>query len=90
MVDAVTGLVHTRVPATRAELAQQIVTAGLPATAPGPFFSTRRFTYTDANNHQLQAFVGDSTPGADGTFLASEVRVNLLAGAAQPFNRNQA
>ncbi len=56
------------------------------AAAPGPFVSVRRFTYTDANNYQLQAFVGDSTPGADGSFKASEVRANQVSGAAQPFN----
>lgn len=59
-----------------------------PATPPGPFFSVRRFTYTDADNHQLQAFVGDSTPGSDGTFLAHEARVHRAAGADLPFNRN--
>lgn len=76
--------------AKQAELALQIATSVVPAAAPGPFFSVRRFTYSDANNHQLQAFVGDSTPGADGTYFASEVRVNLAGGVAQPFNRNQA
>ncbi len=77
--------------AQQAEAAKQLAGASaLPAATPGPFFSARRFTYTDANNHQLQAFVGDSTPGADGSYPASEVRMNQLNGVAQPFNRNTA
>ena len=77
---------------TVAEQAAFVVAAAAPATpeAPGPFVSVRRFTYTDANNYQLQAFVGDSTPGADGTFKVNEVRANLVAGVNQPFNRNTA
>ena len=59
------------------------------AAATGPFVSVRRFAYTDANNYQLQAFVGDNTTGADGTYPFNEVRANVAAGVSQPFNRNQ-
>lgn len=62
----------------------------LPAGAPGPFFSLRRFTWTDAANHRLQAFVGDSTPGANGSFPVSETRVHQVGGVEQPFSRNTA
>jgi hypothetical protein len=58
--------------------------------ATGPFVSLRRFTYTDANNYQFQAFVGDSTPEANGTFKVSEARANLVGGVNQAFNRNTA
>lgn len=61
----------------------------LPPTAPGPFFSLRRFTWTDATTHRLQAFVGDSSAlASDGSFIVSEVRVNKAAGTDVPFNRN--
>lgn len=76
--------------AKQAEMAQQVATAPAPSAATGPFFSVRRFSYADANNHQLQAFVGDSTPGTDGSFLANEVRVHQINGVEQPFNRNTA
>ena len=74
----------------QAEIARAFATS-LPASPPGPFFSIRRFTWTDAANHQLQAFVGDSTlaSGSD-TFPVSETRVHLIGGTAQPFNRNTA
>ena len=77
-------------PATVVEQAAVAATIASPLapSAPGPFVSVRRFTYTDANNYQLQAFVGDSTLLTDGRFKASEVRANVVAGAAQPFNRN--
>ncbi len=75
--------------AEQAELAKSAM-AVPPATPPGPFFAVRRFTYTDAGNHQLQAFVGNSTPGSDGTYPAHEVRVSRVAGADQAFNRNTA
>lgn len=75
--------------AEQADIALAVATATPATDAPGPFVSVRRFTWTDADNHQLQAFVGDSTPGGDGRFPASEVRVNRAAGAEQPFNRNQ-
>jgi hypothetical protein len=74
----------------QAEIARAFATS-LPASPPGPFFSIRRFTWTDAANHQLQAFVGDSTlaSGSD-TFPVSETRVHLVGGVAQTFNRNTA
>ncbi len=63
----------------------------LPAADAGPFASVRRFTWTDADNHQLQVFIGDSSQtDATGAFLASEARVNRTAGASLPFNRNTA
>ena len=65
-------------------------TAAPTPAATGPFVSVRRFTYTDANNYQLQAFVGDDTPGAGGTFKVGEVRANLVGGVNQAFNRNTA
>lgn len=61
----------------------------LPAGAPGPFVSLRRFAWTDANNHQLVAYVGDSSQiASDGSFAVSEMRVNKSAGSDVPFNRN--
>ncbi len=76
---------------TVADQAKFAVDAATPVAAapPGPFVSVRRFTYADANNYQYQVFVGDSTPGTDGTFAAGEARANLVAGVNQPFNRNQ-
>jgi len=74
----------------QAEAARLVASTSVSTAVPGPFFSIRRFTWTNADNHQLQAFVGDSTPGTGGTFPASEVRVNRSAGANLPFNRNQA
>ena len=78
-------------PTTVADQAKFAVDAAAPVAAapPGPFVSVRRFTYSDANNYQYQVFVGNSTPGTDGTFAASETRANLVAGVNQPFNRNQ-
>ena len=46
------------------------------ALAGGPFVSVRRFTWTDADNHQLQAFVGDSSALSEGRYAASEVRAH--------------
>jgi trimeric autotransporter adhesin len=76
---------------TVAEQATFVLGTSVPPApaAPGPFVSLRRFTYTDANNYQFQAFVGDSTPEANGTFKVSEVRANLVGGVNQAFNRNQ-
>ncbi len=81
---------HNLSATTVAEQAAFVLGTTAPPTpaANGPFVSLRRFTYTDANNYQLQAFVGDDTPGSDGTFKVSEVRTNLVAGVNQPFNRN--
>ena len=75
--------------AEQAGLAKSALVAPLRAPA-GPFFSVRRFAYTDADNHQLQAFVGDDTPGSDGTYAAHEARVHRVAGAEVAFNRNTA
>lgn len=74
-----------------AQAAQATLLASAPADSgtPGPFVSVRRFTYTDAGNHVVQAFVGNSTPGTDGSYKAHEVRVNRVVGEALPFNRNQ-
>lgn len=74
----------------QAQVAQLIQQAPAATASTGPFFSVRRFTWTDADNHQLQAFVGDSTPGSNGRYPASEVRVHRAAGADVPFNRNTA
>lgn len=63
----------------------------LPASPAGPFVSVRRFSWTDAANHQLVAYVGDSSQtDGEGSFMASEARVNKAAGADVPFNRNTA
>jgi len=75
--------------ADQAEVARALATPPVPA-APGPFVSVRRFTWTDAANHQLQAFVGDSSALTDGRYPASEVRVHQLGGTEQAFNRNTA
>lgn len=78
---------------TAASAAQQAAVA-LATAAPqaagaaGPFVSVRRFAWADAGNHNLFAFVGDSTPDAEGGYWASEARANIVNGQAQPFNRN--
>jgi hypothetical protein len=77
--------------AAQAALAQQFAAPPPPAGSGGPFVSVRRFAYTDAGNHFVMAFVGDSSAtGADGSYPAHEVRNNRSGGAEQPFNRNQA
>ena len=74
-----------------AEAAKLVASTPVSNAAPGPFFSMRRFTWTDAQNHQLQAFVGDSSvTDANGRFAASEARVNRSGGVNLPFNRNTA
>ena len=60
------------------------------AGTPSPFVSLRRFSWTDAGNHDLFAVVGDSTPDADGGWWASDQRARVVNGQAQPFNRNTA
>lgn len=74
----------------QAEAAAALSSAGAAAGAGGPFVSVRRFTWTDADNHQLQAFVGDSSALSEGRYAASEVRAHRVGGAEQPFNRNTA
>ena len=66
------------------------VAGAQPAGTPGDFVSVRRFTYADAGNYNLFAFVGNSTPDADGRYWAHEARRNVAAGQALPFNRNTA
>lgn len=72
-------------------LADYLATAA-PQTVgvPGPFVSVRRFSWTDADNHNLFALVGDSTPDADGGHWAGDVRANVVNGQLRPFNRNTA
>lgn len=79
-------------PATAREQAEAAAALqAAPAAAPGaPFVSVRRFTWSDADNHQLQAFVGDSSALANGRFAADEVRAHRAAGVEQAFNRNAA
>ena len=74
----------------QAEAAAALGSAGAAAGAGGPFVSVRRFTWTDADNHQLQAFVGDSSALSEGRYAASEVRAHRVGSAEQPFNRNTA
>lgn len=61
-----------------------------PEGTPVDFVSVRRFSYENAGNYSVFAFVGNSTPDADGRYAASEWRQTLAAGQAQPFNRNTA
>lgn len=61
-----------------------------PGGTPGDFVSLRRFSYENAGNYSLFAFVGNSTPDADGRYAAGEWRQTLASGQAQPFNRNTA
>ena len=57
----------------------------------GPFISTIDFTYADAGNYSYRLFTGDnSVLDTNGASVANELRSTLAAGAAQPFNRNQA
>lgn len=79
-------------PATAAEQAAVALATAAPQAAgtPGPFVSLRRFTWTDAGNHFVLAFSGDSTPDADGGYWAGEMRAQVANGQAQPFNRNTA
>lgn len=59
-----------------------------PVTA-GPFGTLRSFTYTDAANYSLRAFVGDSSVlDAQGNFLADEERETLSGGVLVDFKRN--
>ncbi len=82
---------HLNAGSVEAQAQAALAVAGpQPVAAPGPFVSPRRFTWADAGNYNLFAFVGNSTPDADGRYWASEVRLNQLAGKAQPFNRNTA
>ncbi len=63
--------------------------ASAPAEA-GPFETLRSFTYTDANNFNWRAFVGNSSvTNSSNQYTASEVRSIKNNGVATPFARNQ-
>jgi hypothetical protein len=78
--------------ATVAQQAQVAAALAAPSASdpPGPFVSVRRFTFTDADNHFVQVFLGDSSQLTDGEFVASESRIHQADGRAVAFNRNTA
>ncbi len=58
-------------------------------TGPGPFFTLRNFSYTDANNYSWRGFDGDSSVlDGQGYFVANERRKTLSAGVVLPFVRD--
>ncbi|MCC7100946.1 MAG: hypothetical protein IT500_15280 [Rubrivivax sp.] len=66
-------------------------TGNVSGGARGPTASLRRFAYRDANNHSATWYIGDaSVLDAQGHYAAHEVRVAMVDGAVQPYNRNQA
>jgi len=75
---------------TVGKLADALAQPTVASDAAGPFVSVRRFTYTDAGTYSYQIFTGDSSKtDADGAWLASEPRANLVNGEAIAFSRNQ-
>jgi trimeric autotransporter adhesin len=59
------------------------------ATPAGPDTTVRRFVYKDAANYSIQLLTGDaSITNAAGEYDVNETRIDVVAGVAQPFNRN--